>query len=162
LEGKFESFPLAMFQFPRENRPSMNILSSLCLDELSHHILILQHLQAVRFLICFLISLWLNEPKFLWPLPLPLPSFPPPPPFLRGRRQPHVRPQQLSQGSAEGRLIAEFHYLPTEFQLSLRTRLIKIKDDLQQAIMWSRLVFYGSWSFQQPPHTQRPEDIRSA
>jgi hypothetical protein len=87
----------------------MNIFTSICLDELFHDALMLQHLQAVRFLICILIFLRLNEPVLLWPWP----NFQQPSPFLRGRCQPHVRPQQLSQGAAEGRHIAAFHHLPT-------------------------------------------------
>jgi hypothetical protein len=133
------------FNILGETQPFMNSFTSLCLNELSRDALMLQHLHAITSLICFLNSLRLNEPKFLWPWS----SFPQPPPFLEGRRRPHVRPQQLSQGAAEGLLLDAFDHLLTEFHLSLCPRPIKIEDDFQQdhlrlqAMMRSRLVFHG-------------------
>jgi hypothetical protein len=127
----------------------MNSFTSLCLDELSHDALMLQHVQEVSFLFCFLNSLRLNESKFLWPLL----NFPQPPPFLGGRRQPHVRPQKLSKGAVEGLVVDAFDHLSTEFHLSLCTWLTKNEGDLQQdhlrlqAMKRFQLVFYEPHPF---------------
>jgi hypothetical protein len=153
----------------------MNTFTRQCLDEFFNDAVMLQCLQKVRFLICFLNSLRLNESNVLWPSPLPWQL-----PWhchdqvsrSRNSFSEDVVNLMFGLGNDRNELLNGYWltHLIT-FRQSFACLCVggwsrsKMTSNLElrlEAMKRSRLVFYGPILFQQRSRTRRPEDRRAA